>query len=60
MKGAVTSAMIGKEEVTAKEKCFTSCVSEHAENVVSILPTPFMYIYTRIKVILLILHVKNK
>ena len=35
MKGAVTSAMIGKEEVTAKEKCFTSCVSEHAENVVS-------------------------
>ena len=45
MKGAVTSAMSGKEEVTAKEKCFTSCVSEHAENVVSILPTPFMYIY---------------
>ena len=59
MKGAVTSAMIGKEEVTAKEKCFTSCVSEHAENVVSILPTPFMYIYIYIY-ILLILHVKNK
>ena len=58
MKGAVTSAMSGKEEVTVKEKCFTSCVSEHAENVVSILPTPFVYIYT--KVILLILHVKNK
>ena len=38
--------MRGKHLVGAKMNFFGRSVPEHAEDVVSILPTPFMYIYT--------------
>ena len=48
MKAAVKSAISGKHMVCATMIILDCSVSEHAENAVSILATPLMYIYTHI------------